>query len=251
MNPSLPQITINKVKVTFASYNEILAIVESAVSKSIERQVIGYVNANTLNLSDSDGNLLTALNSQTITYAEGVGIHLAAKYLRYKTDGLSQNYNATDFNHSLLAHADKNKWKLFFVGSHRKSLDQLVSVVRQQYPGIVISGTCDGYEELHDGSILERINNSGADILLVGMGNPKQELWVYEKRPMLKVPVCVMVGAYFDFVSGEMRRAPLVFRTFRLEWFFRLIQEPRRLWKRYIVGIPMFLFIVFRQKKHG
>lgn len=251
MNRSLLHISINNVNVTFASYREILAYVESAVTKSIEQQSIGYVNANTINLSDSDSNFLSVLNRQTITYADGVGIHLAARILRYRTEGLGKNHNATDFNHLLLEYASKNNLKLFFIGTHRKSLDHLIVVVRQQYPGIIVTGSCDGYEELHDGAIVERINNSGADILLVGMGSPKQEFWVYDKRPMLKVPVCVIVGAYFDFVSGEMHRAPIVFRTLRLEWFFRLLQEPRRLWKRYLLGIPKFLFIILRQRIRG
>ena len=92
------------------------------------------------------------------------------------------------------------------------------------------------------------INASKADILLIGMGTPKQDYWLWKYYQELHVPVMMTVGAGIRFLSGEKRRAPKVLRKAHMEWLFRLFQEPRRLWRRYLLGIPKFMFYILLQK---
>jgi N-acetylglucosaminyldiphosphoundecaprenol N-acetyl-beta-D-mannosaminyltransferase len=242
------QIDINGVKVSFASYAEILEVIDRSISIQSQTSIIGYVNANTIVLSHNDHVFKKALNNHSISYADGFGMHLAAKILNHDTPGFIQNHNASDFNDELFRYADRKKFKIYFVGTNQFSLARLKEKLGKVYPNIGLAGLCDGYDGIMKDTVIESINNSGADILIVGMGNPKQELWLYKNRELLKVPVCITVGAYLDFVSGVILRAPIFIRSLRLEWLFRLVQEPRRLWKRYILGIPSFIVIIIKQR---
>jgi len=91
------------------------------------------------------------------------------------------------------------------------------------------------------------IRNSKPDILFVSLGSPKQEKWIYAYYQELNIPVSIGVGAAFEFISGIVRRAPKWMQESGLEWFFRLIQEPKRLWKRYLIGNPIFILLVVRE----
>jgi len=91
------------------------------------------------------------------------------------------------------------------------------------------------------------INNSGSDILWVGLGSPKQDIWMYEHRDKLSVPVMIGVGAAFDFISGTKKQAPKLVQKIGMEWLFRLISEPKRLWKRYFFGNAQFLYLISKE----
>ena len=113
-----------------------------------------------------------------------------------------------------------------------------------------IAGFHDGYfTEQQESSIIEMINHSGAAILLVGFGVPKQELWLALNREQLNPSVCMGIGGLFDYYSGRIPRAPVWMREIGLEWSWRLMQEPSRMWKRYIIGNPLFLYRVWLQRQ--
>ncbi|HNW79296.1 MAG TPA: WecB/TagA/CpsF family glycosyltransferase, partial [Candidatus Competibacteraceae bacterium] len=117
-------------------------------------------------------------------------------------------------------------------------------------PGLVIAGTQHGYfSPAEEGEIIARINASGAGVLLVAFGVPRQELWLAEHHEVLLPPVRMGVGGLFDFYSGRIPRAPLWLREIGLEWVWRLIQEPGRMWRRYILGNPLFLYRVWKQAR--
>jgi exopolysaccharide biosynthesis WecB/TagA/CpsF family protein len=109
-----------------------------------------------------------------------------------------------------------------------------------------IAGCCHGYVE-DTTAIVEKIRRSGADVLLVAMGNPKQELWLLDHLAETGCRLGFGVGALFDFMAGTVPRAPPWMRTARIEWAYRLMQEPGRLWRRYLVGMPTFLIRVAGQ----
>ena len=119
-----------------------------------------------------------------------------------------------------------------------------------RYPGLRIVGARDGYfgPEEEEG-VVEAINRSGARILLVAFGAPRQELWLQRWRDRLEPGVCMGVGGLFDFYSGRIPRAPAWMRELGLEWVFRLMQEPGRMWRRYVIGNPLFLSRVWRQAR--
>jgi N-acetylglucosaminyldiphosphoundecaprenol N-acetyl-beta-D-mannosaminyltransferase len=126
--------------------------------------------------------------------------------------------------------------------------EQLARALDKTCPGIGIVGTHSPpfrpTTPEEDAAIIENINRAAPDVLWVGLGTPKQEMWMYRHRDKLRVPVMIGVGAAFDFLSSRKRQAPVWMQDRGLEWFFRLMQEPRRLWKRYLVGGSEFGFLV-------
>jgi lipopolysaccharide/colanic/teichoic acid biosynthesis glycosyltransferase len=124
--------------------------------------------------------------------------------------------------------------------------------MQQRYPGLEIAGTRDGFfTPEQEAEIIADINASGAAILLVGFGAPKQELWLSRVKQSLASPVCMGVGGLFDYYSGRIPRAPLWLREMGLEWAWRFCQEPMRMWRRYLVGNPLFIYRVLRQRQQG
>jgi len=121
----------------------------------------------------------------------------------------------------------------------------------QRFPDLRIAGARDGYFTTEEEpAVVAEINDSGAAILLVAFGVPRQELWIASRRNELKTPVCLGVGGLFDFYSGRIARAPVWMREIGLEWVWRMLQEPKRMWRRYIIGNPLFLSRVWRQMRH-
>ena len=138
----------------------------------------------------------------------------------------------------------------FFYGGTEDTLQKLQQKLLESYPQILIAGSyappfrAEVWQE--DKEIIDRINNSAADIVWVGLGSPKQDFWMHLHRPLLNVPVIVGAGAAFDFCSGVKPQAPRWMQGCGLEWFFRLCCEPGRLWKRYLMGNSLFLIYLFR-----
>ena len=141
-------------------------------------------------------------------------------------------------------------YKHYFYGGTPETNQLLISKLHERFPDLNIAGyfappfrdACDR----EDASVLEQINSARPDILWVGLGSPKQDYWMYNHRDSLDVPVIVGVGAAFDFLAGVKKQAPLWMRRSGLEWFFRLCSEPKRLWKRYLIGNIKFIYLITR-----
>ena len=140
----------------------------------------------------------------------------------------------------------------FFFGGREGVADRLVDSMRRRFPGVRIAGTMTPAmgtaEELCNAETASRINQAKPDIVWVGVSSPKQEYWMACMRPLLQAPVLIGVGAAFDFHTGTVRQAPHWMQRAGIEWLFRLVQEPRRLWRRYLIDNPWFLFELSRQK---
>ena len=138
----------------------------------------------------------------------------------------------------------------FFYGATEDTLQKLQQKLLGAYPRIKVVGTyAPAFKPgvwQEDKEVIDRINSSGADIVWVGLGSPKQDFWMQLHRPLLDVPVIVGAGAAFDFCSGAKPQAPRWMQGLGLEWFFRLCCEPGRLWKRYLVGNSLFLFYLLK-----
>jgi N-acetylglucosaminyldiphosphoundecaprenol N-acetyl-beta-D-mannosaminyltransferase len=136
----------------------------------------------------------------------------------------------------------------YFYGGAPGVPEQLVAALVNSCPGIEIAGTFsppfEAVTAQQDAAIVQAINRANPDVLWVGLGTPKQETWMREHRELLRVPVIVGVGAAFDFLSRRKKQAPRWMQEHGLEWLFRLLQEPRRLWRRYLVNGPQFIFLV-------
>jgi N-acetylglucosaminyldiphosphoundecaprenol N-acetyl-beta-D-mannosaminyltransferase len=140
----------------------------------------------------------------------------------------------------------------FFFGGRPGVADRLAREMQARFPGSLVVGTftpaVGTAQELCTAQAAERINRARPDIVWVGISSPKQEFWMSCMRPRLEAPVLIGVGAAFDFHTGEAHQAPVWMQRFGLEWLFRLLQEPRRLWRRYLIDNPWFLFELCRQK---
>lgn len=147
----------------------------------------------------------------------------------------------------------KHGWSHYFYGGTPKVLEDLTSKLTARFPGLKIAGTwAPPFRPLTTGEESEvegRINAACPDVIWVGIGTPRQDFWMAKFRPMLDAPVMIAVGAAFNFHAGHVRQAPRWMMRSGLEWLFRLSVEPQRLWHRYLVGIPRFLWLVLSSRE--
>ena len=214
-----------------------------------KRTVAAFANPDCLNIAQEDTAYRRVLQRADRVFADGIGVRIAARMLGQK---MASNVNGTDLFPELCGASVRAGLKLYLLGSHPAIADRAADAMRARYPGLEIAGTMHGYfaaSESH--SVVDRINASGADILLVAMGAPHQELWLARHAAALKPSVRLGVGGLFDYYSGRIPRAPAWIRQAGFEWAWRLRCEPARLWKRYIVGNPVFLARVLRARILG
>ena len=185
------------------------------------------------------------LNSnRVIVVNDGVAMDIAAKLIHGVR--FIENLNGTDFTPALLTGFQSNK-RIFLVGGRPGVALSAKEVIEQNF-GQAVVGVANGFDELLEPSLFKNIHRSGADIVLVALGNPRQEAWIRDNLDQIDAPLVIGVGALFDFLSGNIPRAPMWVRRIRMEWFFRLLLEPKRLFKRYTIDIVRFIFIVTKQR---
>lgn len=178
---------------------------------------------------------------------DGIGMDLGALLVHGRR--FAGNLNGTDLIPVLCRHSPR-PLRFFLVGG-RPGVAEAAARTLQQTLGQEVVGTCDGYAEFSAAgvSLAARINASGADVLLVALGNPLQERWIVQQAAHLQVPLAFGVGAMLDFLSGNARRAPVWVRRLRLEWSYRLLHEPRRLLKRYSWDLLVFFALCLRHRR--
>jgi N-acetylglucosaminyldiphosphoundecaprenol N-acetyl-beta-D-mannosaminyltransferase len=213
-----------------------------------DKRLIYFVNPDCLNIAWRDAEYRDALLHADCVLPDGIGIHLGCRML---SQALRANVNGTDLFPLLCAAAAGAGLPLFLLGARPGIARAVADNMRARYPELVIAGTRDGYFEAgEESAVIDEINGSGARILLVAFGAPRQELWLRRCRGRLAVPVSMGVGGLFDFYSGRIPRAPIWMREMGLEWAYRLLQEPGRMWRRYVIGNPLFLLRVRQQVRH-
>ncbi len=211
-------------------------------------RMVCFVNPGCLNIAVGDLAYRTVLHRADLVLPDGIGIKLAT---RMQGLGLRENVNGTDMFPRLCERAAQDGTPIYLLGARAGVAAAAASAMVETYPGLTVAGTHHGYIAGEEEEIVAHINASGARILLVAMGVPQQELWLERMRHRLGPAVLMGVGGLFDFYSGRIPRAPLWLREIGMEWTWRLIQEPRRMWRRYIIGNPLFLYRVWRQGRVG
>ena len=220
-----------------------------ARAKQGQPSQFAFVNADCLNKCCNDPSYARALSRQDAVFADGSGIRMAAA-LRNMT--ISDNVNGTDMFPLLCAAAAEQGVAIYLLGAKPGVAEAVANNMLKQFPMLKIAGTRDGFiKPDEEAGVIAAINASGAGILLVAMGAPRQELWALKHRNALKVPVTMGVGGLFDFYSGNISRAPIWLRKAGFEWIWRFLQEPRRMWRRYFVGNPLFLFRTLREQSRA
>ncbi|MFA3918352.1 sugar transferase [Ruegeria hyattellae] len=203
------------------------------------RRRVHFMNAHCCNVMQRDHAYGLAVRTADVLLPDGVGVSLVAKM-----DGqpLTANLNGTDLIPALLVKAAKLGKSVFLFGGKPGTADLAAMKLAAQTPGLRIAGTRDGYSGAqNDEDAIADINASGADIVLVALGVPLQELWLHRNAAHLDASVTFGVGALFDFLAGNVRRAPAMVRKARCEWVWRLAMEPKRMANRYLVGNATFM----------
>lgn len=204
-----------------------------------QRLQVFFVNAHCINVASRDLVYRSLLEHSPFLFADGAGMALAARLWNLR---LVNNVNGTDLFPVLCQAAAQAAVPVAFLGARPGVASACADRMMADIPGLDVVWVEHGYcgpeqeEEKLDG-----LNASGAKILFVAKGVPAQEHWIAAHIDRLAVPVVLGVGALFDFYSGTVPRAPQLMREFRLEWVFRLWQEPRRMFRRYVVGNPEFM----------
>jgi len=221
------------------------AIEELALRNALEVPVqVNFINAHVVNCALADPETLAILNESNLNIEDGVGVWLGGVILS-GTDMV--NLNGTDFGLELLRWGAAKGLKFYFLGAKEGIAEEAKEKLCTRIPGLRVVGTHNGYlDQTISQDVVHQVLDAGTDILFVCMGVPSQEKWVHDHRPMLKgVKATFGLGAFFDFYADAVKRAPLWMRKLRMEWIYRLYKEPRRLWKRYLLGNIIFLWHVF------
>ena len=164
-----------------------------------------------------------------------------------------EKVSGSDLFPKLCNAASKNDLKVFFMGGRKGAADKAKEEIEKLYSGIQIVGTfCQpfGFEkdDIENQKVIDSIIAAKPDVLFVGLGSPKQEKWIDVNYVKINVPVCVGIGVTFEFFAGMVKRAPFWMQKVGLEWFWRFLMEPRRLWKRYFIDDLVFFWLIFKQK---
>ncbi|MDG4554661.1 MAG: WecB/TagA/CpsF family glycosyltransferase [Candidatus Competibacter sp.] len=212
-----------------------------------EKALLAFVNPDCLNIAYTHERYRTVLQQAARVLPDGIGVKIGC---RMRGLGLAANVNGTDLFPRLCERAARDGFSLFLLGARPGIAELVAANMRARCPGLMIVGAQHGYfGPDEEDTIVARINASGAGVLLVAFGVPRQELWLADHHDALTPPVRMGVGGLFDFYSGRIPRAPLWLREIGLEWVWRLAQEPGRMWRRYILGNPLFLYRVWRQAR--
>jgi N-acetylglucosaminyldiphosphoundecaprenol N-acetyl-beta-D-mannosaminyltransferase len=205
------------------------------------------VNAHCLNLCYEDPKLRDFLNGAEVVFCDGAGVTLAARILGRR---IPERITYANWAWRMAAFAATQGFSLYFLGARPGVAQEAARRLKERYPNLKIVGVRHGYFEhsAENEAIVQEINAAAPNILLVGLGMPLQERWLMENRRNLDVGVALTGGAIFDYVSGTLSRGPRFLTENGFEWLARLLAEPRRLWRRYLLGNPLFLLRVFRQR---
>ena len=216
----------------------------------LKGRYICFTNVHATVMANKNPSYMRVQNEAAYVFADGAPIASLVKMSGFKN---ATRVAGPDFFAEILKRSAKSGVSHFFYGSSPKTLDLLQKNLLRRYPGLKISGMISPpfrrLSAAEDEHFVNQINSSGADILWVGLGAPKQENWMYEHSGRIK-PLMIGVGAAFDFHAGTVKRAPRWMQKLSLEWLYRLSQDPLRLFERYLVTNTQFLFLVLRQGGH-
>jgi len=206
-----------------------------------ERCSIMYLNAHTCNLALVNETMRAALCNAEMVYCDGDGPRLGARMLGHRVPA---RLTSADFLPELARECARHRLRIYLLGGREGVAEKAARELERAAPGVCIAGTHHGYflsPRDRSGEVVKRINGARPHLVFVGMGSPLQEGWTCEHRGAIDAPVVWCLGAGMDFLSGRCRRAPSWMCESGLEWLFRLILEPRRLFVRYVIGNPLFI----------
>ncbi|MEE8484040.1 MAG: WecB/TagA/CpsF family glycosyltransferase [Nitrospinota bacterium] len=227
---------INAVKM-----EEALRIIEGYIDGGTPRQAV-FLNAGKLVEMDTNAELADSVKKADLRLADGQAVVWASRFLGRP---LPERVAGVDLMQKLMEEGAKKGRRFFFLGARQEVLEKAVEKSRKRFKDIAISGSRNGYfSREEEGSVVDEIRRASPDILFVGISSPKKEEFVERNLMSMNVPFTMGVGGSFDIVAGKRSRAPAVVQRVGMEWLYRLLQEPSRMWRRYLVGNPIFIWKV-------
>jgi N-acetylglucosaminyldiphosphoundecaprenol N-acetyl-beta-D-mannosaminyltransferase len=200
---------------------------------------VSFLNADCVNIACRNAEYLEALQHSGLVFADGIGVRIAGDMLGQP---IRDNVNGTDLFPLLAAALEGTGKRIYLLGGRPGVAEGVARWLAANYPGVEVAGFRDGYfSAQEEAGVIEAIRRSGADVVLVAMGAPCQELWIRRNLAKLGAKVVIGVGGLLDFFSGRIPRAPRWVRKLGMEWCYRLWREPARLWRRYLIGNVVFL----------
>ena len=225
------------------SMDETVNIIDNAI-KNNKQIVREDLNAAKIIWMQQDPDYTTMIQNANIINADGMSIVKAVKFLSGKT---IDRITGIDLMEEIITLADRNHYKIFFLGAEKKIVEQTVLHYSNIFSKEIIAGYHDGYFTDEE-QIIDLINQSNANILFIGMSSPKKEKFIHTYKDQLNSDFIMGVGGSFDVIAGKVKRAPIWMQNAGLEWFYRLSQEPGRMWKRYLYSNSIFLWLIFKEK---
>ncbi|MBD3169368.1 MAG: WecB/TagA/CpsF family glycosyltransferase [candidate division Zixibacteria bacterium] len=252
-NPLLNEVSDREVellgtKLCKCTIEEGVNLIDDAISSGGKYRVI-IRNAACINLSFANEEYRDAVAGYHMRFVDGIGVYLAGKILK----GIGfPDLGGNPFGRAILQRCAEKGYRVYLLGAKQEVVAKAAENFQKWHHGLKIAGYHHGYFDLENcGDIIEEINKTEPDLVMACFGKPEEVFWIARNFDSLRAKVMIPMGGFFDFQSGHTRRAPEWILKMRFEWLFRLLIEPRRLWRRYIIGNTIFMTRVFRYKLFG
>lgn len=226
------------------SMAETLDVVEGFIQSSKPHQHV-VVNVDKLVKASRDPELQRIINDCALVNADGMPVVWASRLLG---KGLKERVAGIDLFDALVGQAARKGWRVFFLGAREEVVTQVRALYEQRFPTLIVAGHRNGYwQDAEEQAVAELIRDSRADLLFVAISSPKKEQFLGRWQAEMQVPFAMGVGGSFDVVTGRVKRAPRWMQQSGLEWFYRFLQEPRRMFRRYFVDDMAFLWLLVKE----
>nr|WP_315199411.1 WecB/TagA/CpsF family glycosyltransferase [uncultured Flavobacterium sp.] len=214
-----------------------------------KKTLVNTINQYSFCIAQTDIDFKKALQNSDILLPDGIGVVVAVKMLNGER---IKKIAGADLHHFLLQELDKKGGSCFYLGSSQKTLNKITERVSREFPNVKLASFSPPYKtkfsDYENKLMLDEVNAFKPDVLFVGMTAPKQEKWAYANKDMLDANIICSIGAVFDFYAGTIVRPTKFWVRLGLEWFVRLVKEPKRMWKRYLYYGPVFIKLVLKEK---
>jgi N-acetylglucosaminyldiphosphoundecaprenol N-acetyl-beta-D-mannosaminyltransferase len=240
-----PSITMMGCRIDNLSIEETLGRIEDFIRSGKPHQHV-VVNVDKLVKASRDAGLRRIINGCALVNADGMPVVWAARLLGKP---LKERVTGVDLFEALMRRAGERGWRVFLLGARREVVAQVAETYRSRYPQLAIAGWRDGYwqGEAEEAEVAAQVRASGADLLFVAIGSPKKEQFLGRWQETMRIPFAMGVGGTFDVAIGRVKRAPRWMQRAGLEWFYRFLQEPRRMFRRYFIEDMAFLWLLLKE----
>ncbi|MBE0359505.1 WecB/TagA/CpsF family glycosyltransferase [Pseudoalteromonas aliena] len=240
----MKRIEFLKAPMDIATMQETVSFIENRIEKKEFLQHVVVNVAKIVNMQ-KDPVLAESVKACDLINIDGMGVVFGARFLGHD---VPERVAGVDLFHELLAMSAKRNFPVFLLGATQEVVSETVSKVKAHNPDLTIAGYNDGYFWEDEEAVVTKIRESGAKLLFVAITSPKKENFINKWQDKLGVDFVMGVGGTFDVVAGKVKRAPLWMQKAGLEWLYRVIQEPGRMWKRYLVTNTKFIILLLSEK---